>query len=162
MHNIFFGLQLHKSPKSSDQAQGHQHSNRRRQCQVERRGEMPNVEETAHTLRNFRTRRGTRAAQGPIGSLRQTRIGPTVPSSEKLGRGSRFRDAARGKTCSAVVSAEQAEERLDRAAPDRRCKASHGVDALRGLTARTGLRITVGKAFVTVELRQLWKRHEFR
>ena len=36
------------------------------------------------------------------------------------------------------------------------------VDALRGLTARTGLRIAVGKGFVTVELRQLWKRHEFR
>ena len=45
-----------------DQAQGHQHSNRRRQCQVERRGEMPNAEEAAQTLRNFRTRRGTRAA----------------------------------------------------------------------------------------------------
>ena len=39
----------------------------------------------------------------------------------------------------------------------------HGrVDALRGLSARTGLRIAVGKGFVTVELRQLWKRHEFQ
>ena len=48
--------------RCGDQAQGHQHSNRRRQCQVERRGEMPNVEEVVQTLRNFRMRRGTRAA----------------------------------------------------------------------------------------------------
>ena len=36
------------------------------------------------------------------------------------------------------------------------------VYALWGLSARTGLRIAVGKGFVTVELRQLCKRHEFR
>ena len=37
-----------------------------------------------------------------------------------------------------------------------------GVDALRGLTARTGLRIAVGKGFVALKLWELWKRHEFR
>ena len=61
-----------------------------------------------------------------------------------------------------MASAEGAEKRLEGAAPHRRCEASRGVDALRELTARTGLLIAVGKGFVTVELRQLWKRHEFR
>ena len=47
-------------------------------------------------------------------------------SSEKLGRESRFRVAARGKPWSAVTSAEGAEERLEGVAPDRHCEASRG------------------------------------